>query len=226
MSNIKIVIAEDQHLFRKGMIALLNSIQGFEVIAEGENGEDLMEKIRAKDLKPDIYLLDLSMPVMDGIELTEYLKHRNSNANIIIVSAHDDQDIIVHLYEKGANAFIDKNAEPAEIEQAIRDVHQNGFYINKMAQNALQEIATKKEKAKNNYHQLELSRREKDIVRLVCFEKSSSEIASTLSLGKRTVENYRYNIMRKTGSKNMAGFILFALKTGIVDLAELKIKSY
>jgi len=225
MANISIAIAEDQHLFRKGMIALLNSIEDFEVIADGENGADLLDKINHNELKPDIFLLDLSMPVMDGLELTEHLKLINPYANIIIVSAHDDKDIIVHLYEKGANAFIDKNAEPAEIELAIRNVHENGFYINRMAQNALKEIADKKEKPKLSSYKLELSKRERDIVRLVCFEKSSSEIGTQLNLSTRTIENYRYKIMRKTNSKNMAGFILFSLKTGIVDLAELKVKS-
>ena len=129
--KINVAIAEDQSLFRKGMIALLNSFNGVSVVVEAENGLDLLQQFEAIDQSsdelPNIVILDLRMPEMDGIKTTEELRKKYPQSKIIIVSAHDDADIIVHLYDKGVNAFLDKNAEAEEVELAIRSVLKNDF---------------------------------------------------------------------------------------------------
>jgi DNA-binding NarL/FixJ family response regulator len=224
MEKITLGIAEDQALFRKGMMAMLNAIPDFEVILEAENGMDLLEQVDQKKLSPSVFLLDLSMPEMDGIETTEVLKSRNSANKIVIVSAFDDLDIISHLYQKGANAFIDKNAEPEEVEYAIKSVHKNDFYINQAARQAIDEEKETKDYRKETTHLSALSNREKEIIRLICMEYTNVEMAERLHLSKRTVDNYRLNILNKTQSKNTAGVVLFAVQNGLIDWATLKIR--
>ena len=226
---ITIGIAEDQALFRKGIVALLNSFENITVEVEAENGKDLVEKYATKTNKvqpiPLITILDLRMPVLDGIKTTEQLKTLYPNCKIIIISSHNDNDIIVHLYEKGANAFLDKNAEPEEVEIAINNVLQNDFYFNQAAQQALDDV-------KNTGHQVillpedALTNRELEILKLICQEKTANEIAQQLSISKRTVDNHRTKLLQKTNAKNITGLVLFAIKTNLVSSSELKINLY
>lgn len=223
--SISIGIAEDQALFRKGIVGLLNSFDNIQVIVEAENGQELLDKyndLKAGDMPlPDITILDLSMPVLDGIKTTEILKKRAIETQIIIISSHDDEDIIVHLYEKGANAFLDKNAEPEEVETAIRSVKEKDFYLNEAAQNALKEASSSNSVSLTPLDAL--TDREVDVLKLICQEKTSAEIADLINLSKRTVENHRTHIMHKVQAKNTTGLVLFAIKTNIINVSELKI---
>ena len=225
---ITIGIAEDQALFRKGIVGLLNSYKNFEVIVEAENGQELLDKY--EDLKlgeedfPHITILDLRMPILDGIATTERLKKDNPNAKIIIISSHNDQDIIVHLYEKGASAFLDKNADPEEVELAINSVINTDFYINQAAKEALED-ATKHEKIILAPID-ELTTREIEILQMICKEQTAQEIGDILEISKRTVDNHKSKLMAKTNSKNTTGLVLFAIKANFVNISELKINLY
>jgi len=227
--EIKIAIAEDHSLFRKGIIPLLNSFVGFQVIADAENGAELLKKYRklARDGEaiPDISILDLNMPEMVGFKSTLVLRKHFPSTKIIIISAHDDADIIVHLYDKGANAFLDKNAEPEEVELAIRSVMKNDFYFNNDAKIALED--TNSDNKNTVYLDLEdaLSNRDIELLKLICQEKTASEIAEELALSKRTVDNYRNRLLQKTRSKNITGLVLFAVRAGIISVSELKINT-
>ena len=222
---ITIGIAEDQALFRKGIIGLLNSFEGFEVIVEAEHGQDLIDQYKilndnGKD-SPLITILDLRMPVLDGIKTTEILKNEIPESKIIVISSHNDQDIIVHLYDKGVNAFLDKNAEPEEVELAIKSVLQNDFYFNSAAKEALEkDISIEKV---NLAPEDALTNREIDVLKLICQEKTTSEIAEELFISKKTVDNHRSNLIWKTEAKNMTGLVLFAIRSGILNVSELKI---
>lgn len=228
---ITIGIAEDQLLFRAGIVGLLNSYPEFKVIVEAENGQQLLDKYsssKSVDEKiPDITLLDLKMPVLDGIKTTEKLKKILPDSKIIIISSHNDEDIIVHLYEIGANAFLDKNAEPEEVELAIKSVNQNDFYFNEAARSALEENIT----ADDGAFFLEadvndLSKREVDILKLICKEKTSQEIGNLLFISKRTVDNHRTNLIKKTKVKNITGLVLYAIRGNVINVSELKINPY
>ena len=228
MNKIKIGIAEDQALFRRGIVSLLDSYENFSVIVEAENGKDLIEEYslieNSQDGKlPDITILDLRMPVMDGIKTTEYLKKNHPDSKVIIISAHDDEDIIVHLYERGANAFIDKNAEPEEVELAIKSVIENDFYFNEAAKKALDDASAPNSEAIHFTIVDKLSSREVDVLRLLCKAKSSQDISEELSISKRTVDNHRNKLLQKTGAKNSTGLVLFAIQTNLINTSELKI---
>lgn len=228
MKTIKIGIAEDQALFRKGIVSLLDSYEDFSVIVEAENGKDLIDQYSSIENSmdgqlPDITILDLRMPEMDGIKTTEYLKGRHPESKIIIISAHDDEDIIVHLYEKGANAFLDKNAEPEEVELAIRNVVKNDSYFNEAAKIALEDASESNDKEVYFTILDKLSSREKDVLRLLCKEKSSQDISKELFISKRTVDNHRNSLLNKTGAKNSTGLVLFAIQSNLINVSELKI---
>ncbi|MBL4709072.1 MAG: response regulator transcription factor [Flavobacteriales bacterium] len=236
---IRIGIAEDQALFRKGIVGLLNSFRGFQVVVEAENGIDLLKKyeelIACEEDYPDITLLDLNMPEMDGIKATEKLKSLIPEKKIIIISSHNDQDIIVHLYEKGANAFLDKNAEPEEVQLAIRSVMQNDFYFNEAAKEALEDATNETVEEEQVQEGDEpiildsiemLTDREIEILRYICQEKTALEIGILLEISKRTVDGHRMKLLAKTKSKNIAGLVLFTIRCGIMSVSELKINLY
>jgi len=223
---ISIAIAEDQALFRKGMIAMLNSVEDFEVVIEAENGQILLEQIKRSNVFPNLIVLDLRMPEMDGLKATELLKSDYPESNIIIISAHDDEDIIAHLYELGANAFLDKNAEPEEVEYGIRSVLKNGVYLNNAAKQALDEISKMQKKSAITFKEDLLTNRELEVIKLICKEYSTQQIAEMLAISKKAVEYHRSSLLKKTYSSNVAGLVLYAIKQKIVNIADLKINQF
>lgn len=232
---IRIGIAEDQALFRKGIVGLLNTFRGFEVVVEAENGVDLLKKyeelIACEEDYPDITILDLNMPLMDGIKATEKLKSMIPEKKIIIISSHNDQDIIVHLYDKGANAFLDKNADPEEVKTAIKSVMKNDFYFNEAAREALEDVTNVSEDLEDTGEVIlvkveDLTEREIEVLKFICQEKTAQEIGDILEISKRTVDGHRLKLLSKTKSKNIAGLVLFAIKSGIISVSDLKINLY
>lgn len=227
---IKIAIAEDQALFRRGIIGLINSFEDIEVIEEAENGQILLDKyeemLEYQEQLPDITILDLNMPVLDGIKTTERLKQLYPNLKIIIISSFDDKDIIVHLYEKGANAYLDKNAEPEEVEMAIRSVFEKEVYLNQAAKEALEDASVHA----NDQFILDkkdlLSDREKEVLIHLCNERTTQETADIMNVSKRTVDGHRSNLLQKTSSKNTTGLVLYAIKANFINASELKINLY
>lgn len=218
-----VAIAEDQALFRKAMVALINTFANYQVVEEADNGKALIEKLNENHL-PDIFLLDLRMPEFNGIQTTEYFRDINDDVKIIIISAHDDPDIIVHMYELGVNAYLDKNADPEEVLKALDEVYENGHYIGEKTREVMSELS-----GSSNPHDFRLDRasrlsdREIEVLRLLCRQNNTSEIASKMCISKRTVDGYRCKLLDKTASKNTVGLVLFAVKNNLLDHAQLKI---
>ncbi len=224
---IRIGIAEDQALFRKGIVGLLNSFDNIQVVEEAENGQEILNRYQdlneAEEALPDITILDLNMPVLDGIKTTEKLKELFPNLKIIIISSFDDQDIVVHLYEKGANAYLDKNAEPEEVEEAINTVFTYDFFFNKAATNALEDASTNSKDTIVLNSVDALSERELEVLKYICYANSTDEIADKMSISKRTVEGHRSKLLQKTDSKNTTSLVLFSLKAKLINISELKV---
>ena len=210
--NIRIVIADDHVLFRSGLRNLLGQIKNVEVVGEAINGQDLVRN--CIKLMPDVILTDIGMPVMDGVMATKELARRKINSRIIVLSAHSKEEPILKMLEAGALGYVLKTAECDEISEAISTVYHNKPYFCKEITEKLTEIVTK------NYQlppqpDVDFSDREKEIMRLICREFTSKEIASTLNLSKRTVEGHRTRMMDKVGAKSIAGIITYALEKGI-----------
>jgi DNA-binding NarL/FixJ family response regulator len=216
--EIKAGVVDDQHLFRKGIIALLNSLKGIHVLLEAGNGNDLIKQLSDIEEKPDVLLLDLKMPGMDGIETTKILRKDHPGIKIIILSIYNDERFILHLLECGAHAYVFKDAEPEELEKAIRAVANDGFYFTGKILEVLQRHQKKRKGSLNLDHShYQFTEREAEVLKLICREYTTEEIAKELSISPRTVEGHRNNLLLKTGSKNVAGLVVTAIKNRLVD---------
>lgn len=211
---IKLALADDQNLFRKGMAMLLRELDGLEVTLECANGKDLLKAIAVVPV--DIVLLDLEMPVMDGVETMKRMRTDHPEVKVLVLSMHSEEKFIVHLMELGANGYLLKTAEATEVENAIRSVADSGYYFSDMVSQVMLQGLVKKEKVRPYFNVVDpLSERELEVLKLICAEKTTPEIAEQLFLSPRTVEGHRNNILLKTGARNVAGLVVFAMTNGI-----------
>lgn len=220
--KINVAIADDQKLFRKGMIALVNSFESMNILFEAENGRQLLTLLEQAEVIPNIILLDLSMPEMNGLEALKVIKESFPSIGVIILTIHEAEHHILATIQAGANAYLAKNAEPEEVEKAIREVYKNDFYFTMPMLEIMRKGLIKKPQPLNlDQHENPLSPRELEVLQLICKQFSSIEIAEKLFLSNRTVEGHRNNLLAKTGSRNTAGLVLYALKHKLVEIDEL-----
>lgn len=211
---IRLALADDQVLFRKGLALLLRDMAGAQVVLECANGEELLEAL--KNTPVDIVLLDLEMPVMDGMEAMRRIRLGHTTVKVIVLSSHDEDRFIASLMELGANGYMLKSAEPDEIDLAIRSVAQNGFYLNDAVNKVLLHGLVKERKLKPTFNEIDpLSERELEVLRAICQERTTPEIAAKLFVSPRTVEFHRNNLLLKTGARNIAGLVVYAMTKGI-----------
>jgi DNA-binding NarL/FixJ family response regulator len=216
MSKIKVAIADDYRIFREGLKVSLSQDEKMEMLFEVDNGEDLLKNVELN--KPDVIIMDLKMPIMDGMEATQQLRKKYQDIKIVVVSMYDDDKFIIHLMEIGANGYLFKNAEPDEIRKAIHAVFENGYYFNDIVNKALLKKLVLKGNIKPSFNQnVELTERELQVLKLICEEKTASEIGKEIFLSPRSVEGIRQRLIEKVGVKNSAGLVMFAVKSGIVS---------
>jgi len=210
---IRLALADDQRLFRKGMALLLRDMAGVRVALECANGEELLTAL--KTTKVDIVLLDLEMPVLDGTATMKRIRQEFPQVKVIILSTHDEDAFIARLMELGANGYMLKTAEPDEIDTAIRSVAQSGFYLNDTVNKALLHGLVKKKQVKPTFNAVDpLSERELEVLRGICTELTTAEIAEKMFVSPRTVDFHRNNLLLKTGAKNAAGLVVYAMTKG------------
>lgn len=215
--TLKIALADDHVLFRKGFVSLLEMEDDFEVVLEADNGLELTQRIPG--IEADIVLMDMEMPEMDGLEATEKLQGTNPGIKVVMVSSHDEDEVILAAVEKGAKGYLLKDADPDDVIEAIRSVHQNGFYFQPQVSSLLLKGIVQKELFQAKFDPKEiLTPREKEVLQLIFEEKTTAEIAEALFLSPRTVEGYRKNMLDKVGVRNSVGLILFGLKSGLLSL--------
>jgi len=210
--KIKVYIADDHTLFRKAMVNLLRTFKYVSEVKDAENGQDLLNLM--KNEVPDVAIVDLQMPIMDGAETCEHIIEKYPDVKIIVLTMHDSDRYVLHMMEMGAHAFLLKNTEPDELERAIHSVIEKDFYHNEWVVTILR----KNVKAQRpNFTNDDLTDREKQIVQLVCRELSSKQIAEKLFVSERTIENHRAAIMKKLGVKNTIGLVHYAYQIGIMS---------
>ncbi|MBL7955066.1 MAG: response regulator transcription factor [Flavobacteriales bacterium] len=210
---IRLALADDQVLFRKGLAMLLQDMADVQVALECANGEELLKALTHTPV--DIVLLDLQMPVLDGIATTKRIKKDFPEVKVIILSTHDEDPMIARLMELGANGYMLKTAEPDEIDTAIRSVAANGFYFSELVSRVMLHGLVKKKQVKPVFNEIDpLSERELDVLRGICQEFTTAEIAAKLFVSPRTVDFHRNNLLLKTGAKNAAGLVVYAITKG------------
>jgi two-component system response regulator DegU len=215
MKKFKVYIADDHTLFRKAMVNLLKTFDRVEEVKDAENGKELLTLMKYDE--PDVVIVDLQMPVMDGAETSEQIIKRYPNVKIIILTMHDSNKYILHMMETGVHALLLKNTEPDELERAIYAVAEKDFYHNELVVSVLRKNVKDKNAAKRpNFKPIDLSEREKEVLLLICKELTIREIGQKLSLSENTVRNHRVNMMEKVGVNNTVGLVKYAYEAGIV----------
>lgn len=206
-------MVDDHQLFREGLKLMLNLNPQIGSISQAGNGVEFLELL--KKMTPDVVLMDIDMPIMDGVEATKRALLLNPNLKIIALSMYGDDEYYIKMIEAGARGFILKNSDIEVVEEAISNVMagQNYFSSEVMANLVIHLNNKKTEEARS-----ELTERESEILYHICKGLSNQEIADTLFLSKRTVDKHRENILSKTNAKNTAGLVMYAIKHGIIQV--------
>lgn len=215
MDKIKVAIIDDEKLFIEGMRLVLEQDTNLVVTNIAENGQVLLDIIKAGELDADVILLDLSMPVLDGVDTLIALSKMEQPFRVIILTSHYNDSVIVKLLDEGASGFLPKNENPEQVIKTIINVAQKGFFINDYI---LQLIRDRRLLAKKKKVHEDLSSRELEVLSLICKEYTNKEIANKLNISPRTVEGHRNRILEKTQSKNTVGIVIYAIEHNIFDV--------
>lgn len=217
MEKIRVLVADDHRLFRTGLVTALAPFKQIEVCGEAHNGDNTLEQIKA--LKPDVVLLDLKMPLLNGIEVLNRLADEGSHVKCLIVSSFVDEWDMQKGFDSGALGCLSKDAKPEELAAAIISVYEQGYYFDEsirmgFLKDILKRLKFKPATAKS----ILFDEREKRIMNLICREYSNAQIAAELFLSERTIEGIRTKMLHKVGAKNVVGLIIYAFRNGVVTL--------
>lgn len=220
-SPIHIAIAEDQILLRKAMAELLEMESDITIVYEANNGRELLRYLDQPAIQIDLVLTDLEMPEVGGLEVIRQLKERRPSLPVVVLSSHEEEATILTAIQSGAKGYLRKNAHPDEVLRVIRSVMEHGFYFNEEISKLLLRglIDNTLPIARSEQKEL-LTKRESEVLVLICQELTNKEIAEQLHLSPRTVESYRKNMLEKVGAKNTVGLVIYAIKQGIINLKD------
>ena len=215
-----ISLVDDQQLFRSGLASLIQSVPGFTLLSEAENGKHFIEQLESSGTLPHIALIDMEMPVMNGVELNALLQKDYSSIKVIVLSTYNQERFISKMIEAGACGYLTKNCEIEELMTAINSTYKNGFYFNQDTLAAMRNTSHYKSSDIKNISNItiELTAREKEVLILLCKELSNIEIGELLFISPRTVEGHRNNLLSKTGCRNTAGLVIFAIKNNLFQI--------
>lgn len=213
MKKINLLIADDHTMFLQGIVSLLEQESEINIVGKAVNGIEALEIIKTK--KPDLVILDISMPEMDGIELSKILKKDFPEVKILVVSTHSNIKIISRLIRIGVNGYLLKNAEKSELLTAIRTIASGENYYSEETEEKYLANHLKIEKQVSVL--TELSSREKEILVLIAHEYNTAEIAEKTFISLNTVNTHRRNLLSKLNAKNTAGLVKYAVENGLVD---------
>lgn len=210
---IAVALVDDHKLLRNGLSNFIKSNPDFNVVFEADNGADLQEKIKAAAL-PDVVLMDINMPLMDGYDATEWLYKHYPSVKVIALSMYDSEECIIRMLRRGAKGYLLKDTEPSELIKAIRETKQNGYYYTPMVARQISLLINDKENEQKNASVL--SEREMELLQYMASEMTYKEIADKMNLSPKTVENHREKICEKLQIKTRVGLVMYAMKNGIV----------
>ena len=212
---IRVAIADDHMLFRAGVKTALSMKKDIRMVAEADNGMQLLNLL--KHITPDVVLLDIQMPIMDGITTLPEIKRLYPDIKVVMLTMHNDHSMISKLMELGANAYLTKNSDSEVIYEAVKTVYEQEYFFNQLTNKALIDgLRLKRQADVVTPTEAKLTDKEVTILKLMCEEKSTKEIADIVDLSPRTVEAIRDKLKTKTGAKSMAGLVMYAVKTGII----------
>jgi DNA-binding NarL/FixJ family response regulator len=219
MEKIKLGIADDHKIFRNGLKATLEDCADFDLVLEASNGKQLIAMLGSATVLPDVMLMDIKMPELDGIQTTAVVKQLYNKIKVLALSMFNEDKYIVDMMKAGASGYLLKNAEPEEIIEAISTVYHKDYYFNEhLSITLIKQLAGNTHTGNFGQSLADFNEREIEVLKLVCQEYSNQEIADKICLSVRTVEGYRARLFEKTKSKNLVGLVIFAVKTGIISV--------
>jgi DNA-binding NarL/FixJ family response regulator len=213
---IKVAIADDHKIFRDGIKMALSGKKYLRIIWEAEDGKDLMHKMRLK--MPDVLLMDIRMPEMDGVNAISLLRKEFEQVKVIVLTMYDDQEMITRMMEMGANAYLTKTSDPEEIYNAILTCMNDDFYFNDLVNRAvLLKLQQKRPQRPHFAASVTFTEKELRILRLIADDKTTEEISKEVYLSPRTVETIRQNMKTKVGARTIAGLVMYAMRNKLLD---------
>lgn len=213
-----VALVDDHELLRTGLASIINSFDGFKVILEANNGQHFIEKIAAKT-PPDIVLLDITMPIMDGYDTAIWIKQHFPDTKVVVLSMLENDTAIIRMLKNGARGYILKDSKPKIFKEALDNVRDSGYYINDLVSNKLMQYINHEENFDGDAFVLNsLSENETAFLKWICTEKTYKEIADEMCLSPRTIDTYRDNLFKKLDVKTRVGLAIFAIKNGIVNI--------
>ena len=214
--QIKVAIADDHKIFRDGIKMALRDKEFLRIIWEAEDGKDLMHKLKIK--QPDVVLMDIRMPEIDGINAISLIRKEYEDLKIIVLTMYDDQEMITKMMEMGANAYLTKTTDPEEIYQAILTCMNDDFYFNDLVNKAVLLKLQHKKKIRQFYpNPVKFSEKELRIMKLIAEDKTTEEISKEVFLSPRTIETIRQNMKQKVGAKTIAGLVMYAMRNKLLE---------
>ena len=214
--QIKVAIADDHKIFRDGIKMALRDKEYLRIIWEAEDGKDLLHKLKIK--MPDVILMDIRMPEVDGINAISLIRKEFETIKIIVLTMYDDQEMITKMMEMGANAYLTKTTDPEEIYQAILTCMNDDFYFNELVNKAVLLKLQHKKKVRQFYpNPVKLSEKELKILKLIAEDKTTEEISKEVFLSPRTIETIRQNMKQKVGAKTIAGLVMYAMRNKLLE---------
>ncbi|MFM9988775.1 response regulator [Flavobacterium sp.] len=222
--KIKIILADDEILFRKGISFLLQREKNIEIIFEVSNGSELLSFLKESTIHPDIIMMDLKMPLLNGVEATKIINNDFPKIKIIALTSYDSKSFIANMINIGAASYLIKNSTPTEMIETINEVSEKGFYYNENVLQVIHDgILASNTKLKSIFDEDYLTNREKEVLQLICKQLSTNDIAEKLFISNRTVDGHRNNLLLKTESKNVAGLVVYAIQNKIISIDNLSI---
>jgi len=208
-AKIKIALADDEILIREGIKNILAQEDNFEVLFDVSNGKELIFHLESNPNNlPDVILMDINMPEYNGVEATKYISQKFTDIDIIALSSYTSESFMKKMLSVGAVCYIPKSITPAEMIHRIKMVYQNGFCYEEFMLSFIKNKYDDKSSILNS----EITERELEILKFICLQKSSAEIAEILSISPRTVDGHRNNLLSKTESKNIVGLVVYAIQ--------------
>lgn len=216
--NATIALVDDHVLLRNGLAALINSFDNFTVLFEANHGKDLIARLNAAEL-PDLILMDIHMPEMDGYETTSWVKENYPQIKVLALSMYDNETAIIRMFKAGARGYILKDSDPYELESALNSLLTKGYYYTEMVTGRLiHSINAIDDEDSPVKSLISLNDREVNFLKLVCSELTYKEIADQMVLSPRTIDGYRDALFDKLNVKTRVGLVMYAIKSGIVCL--------
>jgi two-component system, NarL family, invasion response regulator UvrY len=218
MPKLNVALVDDHVMLRRGLATLINDMQTYEVMLESDNGQEFVKNITEKKIEPDIILLDVNMPYMDGFATAQWIRENLPLSKVLVLSMFDDEKSIIKMLRYGAKGYILKDGEPKELADALHNVVHKGYHYSDLVNGKLINAINNIEDNGLLHVENKLTAKELEFLKLCCSEMTYKEVANIMYLSVRTVEGYRDNLFIKLNLKTRVGLVLYAIKNNIFVL--------